>query len=105
MCFKESSFNENAKNNDCIGIMQIDPKWHADRIEYLGVQDLNDIKQNMSVGVDYLAEILKNTGDISEALMIYNGDSDADKANNGYISSYASDILSISENLERENGK
>lgn len=40
-----------------IGLMQINTYWQRDRIEALGVTDLTDYRQNMSVALDYIAWI------------------------------------------------
>lgn len=106
-CFKESGFNQYAENEGCIGIMQVNPIWHADRMARLGVTDLCDIRSNMLVGVDYLHELTDQYEDISVALMKYNGDSRANGvlSGNENISDYAEEILMISAELERENGK
>lgn len=107
MCFKESSFNPCVENGGCIGIMQVNPDWHRDRMDRLGVTDLYDTRSNMLVGVDYLSELVQEYEDIGIALMKYNGDSHADDAINctADISVYADEILRISAELERENGK
>lgn len=107
MCFKESSFDPRAENGGCIGIMQVNPAWHKDRMERLGVTDLYDVRQNMMTGVDYLHELSEEHEDISIALMTYNGDSRVKSVENGEsaISDYADSILMISAELERENGK
>ena len=106
-CFKESSFNRYAENGGCIGIMQVNPDWHRDRMDRLGVTDLYDIRSNMLVGVDYLHELIEQYEDISVALMKYNGDSRAEKliSGNGDVSEYAEELLAISAELERANGK
>ena len=107
VCFKESNFNPRAENRECIGIMQVNPVWHQDRMERLGVTNLYDTAGNMLVGVEYLSELAGKCEDISVVLMLYNGDSDAEEVLNGTadISAYADEILAISEELERENGK
>lgn len=107
VCFKESSFDPRAENGGCIGIMQVNPIWHKDRMERLGVTDLYDVRQNMMTGVDYLHELSEEHEDISIALMTYNGDSRVKSVENGEsaISDYADSILMISAELERENGK
>lgn len=107
VCFKESGFDPKAENDGCIGIMQIDPKWHKNRMERLGITDLYDTRQNMLVGVDYLHELSEEYEDISIALMKYNGDSRAAGVEKGTedISEYADSILELSAELERENGK
>lgn len=107
VCFKESSFDPRAENGGCIGIMQVNSSWHEDRMTRLGVTDLYDIRSNMMVGVDYLHELIVAYEDISVALMKYNGDSRAEGLmdGSGDVSEYADEILRISADLERENGK
>lgn len=106
ICFKESSFRPDVENGGCVGIMQIYPKWHNDRMDRLGVTDLADIRQNMTVGVDYLAELSEGGTDIAEVLMKYHGESDIEgKLSDGELSEYAEIVLEISAELERENGK
>ncbi len=106
-CFKESSFDPLAENGSHIGIMQVNPVWHADRMARLGVTDLYDTRRCMLVGVDYLHELIQQYEDVSVALMKYNGDSRAEGLldGSGDVSEYADEILRISAELERENGK
>lgn len=55
------------------GLMQINKKWHYDRMERLGVVDLYDPYSNILVGADFLKELFdKNDGDIYLAAMKYN---------------------------------
>ncbi len=108
VCFKESGFQPNAVNGGCIGIMQVSEKWHKDRMEKLGVNSLADMKGNMAVGVDYLSELLKQyDDDPGAALMKYNGDSRLEKliTGTGDLSEYADEVLMLSAELERMNGK
>lgn len=107
MCFKESSFDPYAENGGCIGVMQIDPEWHGERMERLGVKDLTDTRGNMLVGADYLSELAGRYEDIGIVLMAYNGDSSIWDVMDGTagISRYASEILALSAELERGNGK
>ena len=107
VCFKESSFDPRAENGSHIGIMQVNPAWHADRMTRLGVTDLYDTRSCMLVGVDYLHELIQQYEDVSVALMKYNGDSRAEGLldGSGDVSEYADEILRISAELERENGK
>lgn len=68
----ESNYDSNAVSSaNCLGLMQISPKWHADRMERLGVTDLFDPYGNVLVGCDYLSELLEDY-DLEFALMIYN---------------------------------
>ena len=107
VCFKESGFDPLAENGGCIGMMQVDAMWRRDRMERLGVTDLYDTRQNMMTGVDLLHELSEEHEDISVVLMTYNGDSRAKGVESGAedISEYADSILTLSEELERENGK
>lgn len=103
IAFRESSYNPNAKNGSCIGLMQVSQKWHSDRMANLDVNSLYDPYENMLVAADYLLELFEEYGDIAVALQVYNGDSSALK--NGYVSDYAKDIMDMSMELEREHGK
>lgn len=106
ICWRESRFTEDAANGNCVGIMQVNTKWHKERMKHLGVTDLMDARQNMTVAVDYLAEIAADGRDIAETLMIYHGESNMlEKLEKGEISDYAAEILTVSEDLERKNGK
>lgn len=97
-----------AVNGGCIGIMQVSEKWHRNRMEKLGVDSLADMKGNMAVGVDYLSELLEQyDDDPGAALMKYNGDSRLEKliTGTGDLSDYADEVLMLSAELERMNGK
>ncbi len=55
------------------GLMQVVPKWHEKRIEKMGITDIMEPIQNVRVGVNYLAECLKNhPGNTTIALIAYN---------------------------------
>lgn len=106
MIITESTGKSDAKNGGCIGLLQIDEKWHKERMERLGVDDLYDPYSNILVGADYLMELAEKHGDVALTLDVYHGDSKAFENNkNGIISNYAKKILERSEFLERENGK
>ena len=61
----------------------------------------------MTVGVDYLVELFNEYEDAGAALMKYNGDSRLSKliAGTGDLSGYADEVLALSAELERRNGK
>lgn len=59
-------------DGDSIGYMQIQERWHKDRMERLGVTDLSNPFGNVRVGVDYLAELYEKTGNWMDALAAYN---------------------------------
>lgn len=103
---RESRWNPNAVNDDCMGLMQISEHWHRERMERLGVTDLFDPYDNILVGVDYMAELFEKYEDPGMVLMVYNGDSRAkDLQATGNLSEYAEWILTRSAELEREHGK
>lgn len=63
--------NINGDDGNSIGYMQIQPKWHQDRMRRLGATDLSDPLSNFRVGCDLLSELLsKHT--VEEALTCYN---------------------------------
>lgn len=97
----ESNWDPEARNGDCVGLMQISEKWHQDRMERLGVTDLTDPYDNILVGVDYLQELTRRYVDQAMVLMIYNGDSRAWKFwETGEMSEYAAKILEKAAELE-----
>lgn len=99
--FKESSFNPDADNGLCKGLMQIYPKWHKERMEELQVTDLTDPLQNMITGMDYLAELKTDDRSMEYALMIYNmgyKKATASLKEYGY-SEYATSIMEYAKEL------
>lgn len=107
IAFKESRYNPNAEYEGCIGMMQVSPRWHKDRMIRLGVSDLHNPYDNMLVATDYLLELFKRYEDLVMVLQVYNGDSNADSYWNGEtdLSEYAKDIIEMSEELERKYDK
>lgn len=98
--WKESRYCPNVSNGRCVGLMQVSTRWHAQRAADLGVTDFYDPYSNILVGVDYLNDVMEDCGDISLALMLYNGDSRAYSLyNNGCTSSYAREIISRAREL------
>lgn len=65
-------WDEVGDNGDSIGYMQIQERWHKERMERLGVNDLTDPFGNVRVGVDYLAELYGKTGNWMDTLTAYN---------------------------------
>lgn len=91
----------------CVGLMQINPKYHTERMERLGVTDLTDIDGNIHVGTDYLMELFEEHGDLYMVLMTYNmGENRAEELyEQGKYSKYAVSISERSAELERVHGK
>lgn len=103
---QETSFrNINGDNGNSIGYMQVQPRWHYDRMERLGVTDLSDPYSNFLVGCDYLAEVIGKDKGLEWALMSYNGgQSYANKlAKAGKVSKYATNVLDYMNKLMEEN--
>ena len=89
----------------CIGLMQIQPRWHSERMEQLGCTDLYDPYQNVTVGISILAEKLAKYDSAGEALTAYNaGDYGAYTHYFGkgiYANAYAEKILAYAEELRK----
>lgn len=106
---RESEFNPEAVNGSCVGLMQMSLKWHTDRMERCQVteEEMWTVDGSMHVAADYLAELFEKYEDAALVLMIYNGDSRAELFAQGgcSMSSYASDILTYSKELEEKHGK
>lgn len=104
MIYRESTYRDwlIGDGGDSFGLMQIQPKWHKPRMDKLGCTDLLDPYQNVTVGIDYLADLLEQGGSIEWALMAYNGGPDYanKKAAQGVITEYAKSVLQKAEELE-----
>lgn len=106
ICWQESRFQADVESGGCVGIMQVAPKWHKERMNRLEATDLMDIRQNMTVAVDYLSDMVRDEEDLEEVLMRYHGESRIDeKLASGEMSAYVESILTLSAELERRNGK
>lgn len=97
MIEKESSGNAQAANSTGdSGLMQVNPKWHEDRMERLGVSDLTDPYSNILVAADYLSELLQeNNYNIPLGLMKYNMDHEQAETlmEQGIYSEYAKKVV------------
>ena len=79
---------------DSIGYMQVQPRWHSERMERLGVSDLADPYGNFLVACDFLSELLEKH-DLTDALTKYN----SGKTGN---SQYAENVLNYMNILTME---
>ena len=72
----ESGGNANAvgDNGNSVGLMQIQPKWHAQRLKE--GESLMDPKVNVRVGCEILSEIMDKYGTLDEILTVYNAGHD-----------------------------
>ena len=108
MIERESRWEADAYNGGCVGLMQIAPVWHSERMERLGITDLYDGRQNILCGVDFIAELLEKYGEPYAALMYYNGGY-SEKAGivayqNGILTGYAVEIVARTQVLEEYHG-
>jgi soluble lytic murein transglycosylase-like protein len=105
LAYSESRYQPDASNGECVGLMQICPRWHWDRMERLGVSDeeLWTVEGSMAVAADYLAELFERYGDADPAviLMAYNGDGrlESYRAGTCEMSAYAAEVLANAEAL------
>lgn len=103
---RESSWNPDAVNGNCVGLMQVNKEIHK---ELIGDRDMTDPYDNIYVGVTILEELLHKYGEAAPALMFYNaGYSERFGIvayHDGAISDYADWILNRAEELERLHGK
>lgn len=113
MIFRESSFQATniGDSGNSLGLMQIQPRWFQERMVELGITNcgkncshktcLLNPYSNVTLGIDYVAELMSTGKSIQWVLMAYNGgEVYANRmASEGKISSYVSDILSYSESL------
>lgn len=97
-CFKAEVIGD---NGDSFGLMQIQPKWHQERMDKLGCTDLLNPYDNVTVGIDILTELLTESNDITYVLMAYNGGSDYAKKmqKKDKVSNYASTVIERAEEL------
>lgn len=104
----ESGYRRDAEGQTGdVGYMQIVGKWHEDRMERINAEDLTDPFQNVRVGVDFMAELLrKYNGDYGKALTAYKyGNSGAYKcffSKGIYKSGYSENVLAVAERIRTE---
>lgn len=72
----ESGGDTNAigDNGDSLGLMQIQPRYHAQRLKE--GESLLDPKVNVRIGCEILSEIMTKYGTLDEALTVYNAGHD-----------------------------
>ena len=89
-----------------VGLMQVVPKWHTDRMERLGVTNIYDPYSNILVGVDYISELANKYYEVPTVLMCYNeGEygTAIERAERGEFSEYAKKIMRRAEKLQEAN--
>lgn len=111
---QESRYQYDAVGDDGMskGYMQVYQKYHQDRMDRLGCDDLLNPYQNIRVGVDFLAELTEKYGDERMVLMYYNrggrneyGTGAFDLWEKGiYETEYSQKILERKAEIEKEIG-
>ena len=94
---RETDFrNISGDNGNAYGYFQVWPRWHYDRMERLGVTDLNDPLSNFRVGCDFLAELLEKYP-LTDALTWYNSGKPGNSA-------YARSVIKRMEKIQAKGG-
>lgn len=110
IAFYESRFFPDLKNENCVGIMQINVVIHRDRIKKLGFsqKDMYEPIKNITVAADILSELYEMYGDDNPyVIMYYAGQKKAmlEYRKSGRVSKYAQNVLDLSEKYERLHDK
>lgn len=89
-----------------IGLMQIIPEFHEDRMNRLNCTDLFDPYQNVTVGMDFLSELIdKYDGSFHKALTAYNygqkGANDKFFGQGTYQTEYSLKVLETTEKIKK----
>ena len=102
---QESNYRPDAvgDNGNSLGLMQIQPRWHQARMDDLGVTDLLEPYQNVTVGIDLLAELMSENKGTEWAVTAYNAGADTADCNKaiGIRSEYAECVLRLMNETER----
>lgn len=102
---RESRFDADVigDNGRSFGLMQVQPKWHYQRMQELNCTDLLNPYQNIKVGVDILAELNGQNSNIHWVLMAYNSGATIANENiaSGIITEYATSIIKRSNELKK----
>ena len=97
MIAKESVYNPDAigDGGNSLGLMQIQPRWHRERMKKLGTTNLFNPYQNVTVGIDLLAELFATGKSTEWVLMAYNGGRSYanEKLALGIVSDYANTVM------------
>ena len=68
----ESSFDINAYNDGCVGLMQLNERFSGYYMDGAGISDLYDPEQNLKAGIWHLSVMLERYDTVEMALMAYN---------------------------------
>lgn len=102
----ESSYQTDAVSPvGAVGMMQVIPEYHEDRMNRLNCTDLFDPYQNVTVGMDFLSELIeKYDGNLHKTLTAYNygqkGANDKFFGQGTYQSEYSLKVLETTEKIK-----
>lgn len=106
MIAQESDFGASkvGDGGDSTGLLQVQQKWHQERMDRLGCDNLLDPYQNITVAVDYIAELKEINPDLYWVLMAYNGGFQYadERMESGEYSEYAVEVTQYAAQLERK---
>ncbi|MCI8348699.1 MAG: lytic transglycosylase domain-containing protein [Firmicutes bacterium] len=101
---QESNYDPNATgdNEQSQGLMQIQQKWHSERMHKLGVTDLMNPRQNVTVGIDLLAELISEEKGWEWAVTAYNAGIEKADFNRdmGVLSEYTQSVMKLREMIQ-----
>jgi len=96
----ESRFNPLAQSDGgAIGLMQVIPRYHADKLDSAGGGSVLDPQTNIQLGARVLKDYIRRGGTEAAGLQLYNGAS-AD-ASNGYANKVLGERQRLQEALRR----
>lgn len=103
---QESNYRPDAvgDNGNSLGLMQIQPRWHQARMDKLGVTDLTDSYQNVTVGINLLAELIGENKGTEWAVTAYNAGAEIADYNNaiGTRTEYTESVMMLREMIEND---
>lgn len=88
-------------NGNAVGLMQVWEKYHSDRMARLGCENLSNPLQNVTVGIDYLDELIDREKGLEWAVCAYNAGATGANRRGG-TSAYARDVLAEAERMKRD---
>ena len=102
MCWHETRCRANLENGGCIGITQINPKYHKESMNLLGIDDLYDEDQNIQLCAYTIRQFADEEEDLYCVLMMWNSGSTKGKKlfNEGKYTSYAKKVSEEAHELE-----
>lgn len=107
ICWHETRCRSDLENGGCLGMCQINPKYHKAEMEMLGINNLYDFDQNIHLCAQIIKDLSQKNEDLYYVLMCYNCGSTrgAELFNEGKFTRYAKEVTEQSAELERKHGK